>query len=124
MITFQSKGSFKKTESFLSLMSKEQIFTSLDKYGREGVAALANATPTDSGITAESWTYEVIQKHGRHSLIFHNSHMVDGRPIAILIQYGHATGTGGYVEGRDYINPVILPLFQKIADDVWKVVTK
>lgn len=124
MISFTSKGTFSKTTAFLTLMKREQIFSSLDEYGRRGVDALANATPVDSRLTADSWTYEIISKRGRHSIIFHNSHMIDGRPIAILIQYGHATGTGGYVEGRDYINPVIHPLFQQIADDVWKVVTK
>lgn len=124
MITISSKGSFEKTETSLKRMKRSEIFASLEGYAREGVAALANATPTDSGLTAESWTYEIVQKLGRHAIIFHNSHMVDGRPVAILIQYGHATGTGGYVQGRDYINPVIMPLFDKIAAEVWKVVTK
>lgn len=124
IISITSKGSFKNTDAFLERMKSEQIFAALERYGREGVNALANATPVDSGITAESWSYEVIKQHGRHSLIFHNSHMVDGRPIAILLQYGHGTGTGGYVQGRDYINPVIRPLFDRIADEVWKAVTK
>lgn len=124
MISFQSKGSFKKTEDFLERMSKQEIFSTLDRYAREGVQALANATPTDSGETANSWSYEITKQKGRYAITFYNSHVVAGRPIAILIQYGHATGTGGYVEGRDYINPVILPLFDKIANDVWKAVTK
>lgn len=124
MIEFQSKGSFQKTDEWFSRMSKADIFDVLDGYAVQGMHALANATPTDSGVTAESWTYEVVKKRGRYAIIFHNTHMVSGRPIAILIQYGHGTGTGGYVEGRDYINPVILPLFNKIANDVWKAVTK
>lgn len=122
-LVFTSKGSFKKTEDFLERMSKESIFIVLDKYGQEGVRALAQATPTRSGLTAESWTYEIVQKHGRHAIIFHNTNLQDGVPVAILIQYGHATGTGGYVEGYDYINPIIRPLFDRIANDVWKAVT-
>ena len=124
IISIKSKGSFKKTEAFLALMKSEEIFAALDRYGREGVNALSNATPVDSGITAESWSYEVVRQRGRHALIFHNTHMVDGRPIAILLQYGHGTGTGGYVQGRDYINPVIRPLFDRIANEVWRAVTK
>lgn len=124
MISLSSKGSFEKTDAFMQRMKRSEIFTSLEGYGREGVAALANATPKDSGLTASSWTYEIVQKLGRHALIFHNTNMISGRPVAILIQYGHATGTGGYVQGRDFINPVIMPLFDRIANDVWKAVTK
>lgn len=123
-MSYKASGSFDNVEAFLNRMSKEQMFASLNAYGQEGVAALARATPVDSGLTAESWTYEVVNKLGQHELIFHNTHMVSGVNVAILIQYGHGTGTGGYVVGRDYINPVILPLFEKIANDVWKAVTK
>lgn len=123
-ITFTGTGSFKNTEDFLKAAVSSQLFSRLESYGREGVAALSRATPVDSGLTASSWSYEVVNKRGRHSIIFHNSHNPSGRPVAILIQYGHGTGTGGYVQGRDYINPVILPLFDRIADDVWKAVTK
>ena len=123
MITFTSKGSFRNTERFLSRMSKGDIFAALGRYGQSGVDALANATPRDSGLTAELWTYEVRKKSGLYQILWKNSHVEDGRPIAILLQYGHATGTGGYVQGRDYINPAIRPIFDQIANDVWKVVT-
>lgn len=123
MITFTSKGSFRNTENFLNRMSKGNIFASLGSYGQKGVDALANATPHDSGLTAESWTYEVRKKRGLYQILWKNTHVEDGRPIAILLQYGHATRTGGYVQGRDYINPAIQPIFDQIANDVWKVVT-
>ena len=124
MITFEDKGSFKGLEEFLKRNSKGEVFAKLEQYAQEGVAALAAATPTDSGLTAASWTYEVQRKVGRYSIIFKNTHVVSGVNVAILIQYGHGTGTGGYVEGYDYINPIIIPLFQRIADDVWKEVTR
>jgi hypothetical protein len=123
MIEIKSKGSFKKTDSFLRRMAKADIFSSLESYGQRGVDALSNATPRDSGLTAESWTFEVTHKRGLYSIVWHNTHVVEGRPIAILLQYGHGTGTGGYVQGRDYINPAIKPIFDQIAADVWKVVT-
>lgn len=123
-MSFKATGSFKNVESFLERMAKEQMFSNLESYAREGVAALARATPVDSGLTADSWTYEIVNKRGQHQIIFHNTNVVSGVPVAVLIQYGHGTGTGGYVDGRDYINPVILPLFEKIANDVWKAVTK
>src|SRR5215471_19265264 len=119
MITFKAKGSFANTEAFLRSLQKEEAFKVLERYAQEGVAALANATPRDSGETANSWTYEIVNKRGDHRIIFHNSHVEDGRPIGILIQYGHGTRNGGYVQGRDYINPVIQPLFERIARDVW-----
>jgi hypothetical protein len=123
MITISSKGEFKKTDEFLKKMSKGDIFDSLNRYGQEGVTALSRATPVDSGITAHSWTYEVLKKGGTYSIIWNNTHVVDGRPIAILLQYGHATGNGGYVSGRDYINPALRPIFDRIARDVWREVT-
>lgn len=123
MITFESSGSFKNTEAFLKRMSKGDIFQTLDAYGRQGVAALASATPSDSGVSADSWAYQVERKSGVYTITWTNSHMVAGVPIVILIQYGHGTGTGGYVQGRDFINPAIQPLFDKIANDVWKAVT-
>lgn len=103
-------------------MKKGEIFESLSKYGSEGVISLQDATPIDTGITSSSWGYKVVQERGKHSIIFYNTYMIGNAPMAILIQYGHGTGTGGYVEGRDYINPVIIPLFDEIADDVWKAV--
>jgi hypothetical protein len=123
MIEIKSKGSFQTTEKFLKRMDKGDIFASLASYGERGVNALSNATPTRTGQTAGSWTYTVEKKRGLYSIVWHNTHVVDGRPIAILLQYGHATGTGGYVQGRDYINPAIQPIFDQIAADVWKVVT-
>lgn len=124
MITFESKGSFRNTENFLNRMKDGQIFSALNKYGQEGVNALRDATPIDTSETANSWYYEVIRKSGQYSIVFRNRHIEDGVPIAVIIQYGHGTRTGGYVQGRDYINPVIRPLFDRIADDIWKAVTK
>lgn len=120
MIRVESKGSFAKTEKFLYAMQKAEAFRILNKYGKEGVNALAAATPVDTGLTADSWEYEVVYKNGRYSIIWSNTNVETGIPVAILIQYGHATGTGGWVEGMDYINPSIKPLFDKIADNVWE----
>ena len=123
MITFSSRGDFKNLEKFLSRMSKGEIFRVLDGFGRQGVDALASSTPVDSGVTAQSWIYEVTKSANTYSISWKNSHIVDGRPIVILLQYGHGTGTGGYVQGRDFINPAIKPIFDKIAESVWKAVT-
>jgi hypothetical protein len=122
MIEVTSSGNFKKTEKFLYTMAKGDVFYILDSYGQQGLFALEIATPVDSGLTANSWTYEVVKKNGKYQIIWHNSNVVSGIPVAILIQYGHATGTGGWVEGYDYINPSIKPLFDKIANDVWEMV--
>lgn len=124
MITFRHKGDFSKTSWFLEKAKNSIHLGVLDKYGREGVAALASATPVDSGLTAASWYYEIEYTKGSASISFHNSNIQNGVPIAIILQYGHGTGTGGWVEGRDYINPVIRPLFDKIADEAWREVTK
>ena len=123
MITVESKGDFKNTDAFLKKMTNHDLFIALHYYGAEGVRALANATPIDTGETAASWTYEVKRDSRSISLIWSNTNVVNGRPIAILIQYGHGTGTGGYVEGRDYINPVMRPIFDRLASDLWKEVT-
>lgn len=123
MIEISSSGSTDKTEKFLTTLTRGDIFATLDKYGQEGVNALATATPVDTGLTAESWTYEVIRDRSGWSIVWRNTNVAAGRPVAILLQYGHGTGTGGYVAGRDYINPVIRPLFDRIANDIWKVVT-
>ena len=120
MIRVESKGSFAKTEKFLYAMQKAEAIKILNKYGQEGVNALASATPVDSGLTADSWEYETIYKNGRYSIVWSNTNVESGIPVAILIQYGHATGTGGWVEGTDYINPSIRPLFDKIAENVWE----
>ena len=124
MITFKHKGNFSKTSRFLDKVRNTARLMNLDKYGREGVAALASATPKDSGLTANSWYYEIIRKDGVVQISYNNSNIQNGVPIAIIIQYGHGTGTGGWVEGRDYINPAIQPIFDKIANDAWREVTK
>ena len=124
MISFRQKGDFSKLTRFLERAKEAVHLGDLDKYGREGVAALASATPVDSGKTATSWYYEIENKKGQVSIRFNNSNIQNGVPIAIIIQYGHATGTGGWVEGQDYINPSIRPIFDDIANKVWREVTK
>lgn len=124
MISFRQKGDFSKLTRFLERVKETVKFGDLDRYGREGVNALKSATPIDSGLTAESWYYKINRGNGSVSISFHNSNIQDGVPIAIILQYGHGTGTGGWVEGRDYINPSIRPLFDKIANDAWREVTK
>ena len=121
-IELESRGSFQKTEKFLRAMSKKDIYANLERYGAEGAAALAANTPTDSGITAQAWTYKVFRKGTLWSVVWYNHHVVSGVPVVILLQYGHGTRTGGFVQGRDFINPVIRPLFERISEDVWKAV--
>lgn len=123
MIIFESSGSFNKTESFLTKMSRGDVFQALEAYAQEGVRALSAATPIDSGATAASWAYQVQRSKGSYSITWTNGNVVNGAPIAIMLQYGHGTGTGGYVQGRDYINPAMKPVFDRIADKVWKAVT-
>ena len=124
MITFKQKGDFSKLTRFLEQAKEAVHLGNLDKYGQAGVDALAAATPVDSGKTASSWYYRITHKNGSTTISFHNSNIQNGVPIAILLQYGHGTRNGGYVQGRDYINPAIQPIFRKIADDAWKEVTK
>ena len=124
MISFRQKGDFSKLNRYLERVKEVARLSGLDKYGREGVAALSSATPVDSGETANSWSYEISHSNGSASITFNNSHINKGVPIAIILQYGHGTGTGGWVEGRDYINPAIQPIFDKIVDAAWKEVTK
>ena len=119
MIVLTQRGNFNNTERFLAGAKKLDIKRILESYGREGVRALASATPVDSGLTADSWGFRVTISKGSFSIVWTNSNVVKGVPIAIILQYGHGTGTGGYVQGRDYINPAIQPIFQKIADSVW-----
>lgn len=123
IISIKSSGSFTNTERFLKAMSKGDIFNALEQYGRRGVDALRSATPFESGLTAELWSYKVEKTGSAYSITWSNTHSVSGVNIAVILQYGHGTGTGGYVAGRDYINPAIRPIFDKIADDVWKEVT-
>jgi len=124
MIRFRQKGDFSKVTRFLERAKEAIRLGTLDKYGREGVAALSSATPVDSGLTASSWYYEIENRSGSARITFYNSNIQNGVPIAIILQYGHGTRNGGWVQGRDYINPAIRPIFEKIADEAWKEVTK
>jgi hypothetical protein len=123
MITFKHKGNFKYTEKFFNKTVTSKYLNMLDQYGREGVAALSASTPIDSGETAKSWNYEIKRFRGGAKISWSNSHVIDGVPIAILIQYGHGTKNGGYVQGRDFINPTLRPIFDRIAEEAWKGVT-
>ena len=123
MISFRQKGDFSKLTSFLERAKESVKIGDLDKYGREGVAALSSATPIDSGKTANSWSYEIINKNGSVTISFNNSNIQNGVPIAIILQYGHGTKNGGWVKGRDYINPAIQPVFDEIVDEAWREVT-
>lgn len=124
MISFRQKGDFSELTRFLEKAKETVKVGELDRYGKEGVAALSSATPIDSGLTASSWYYKIDRKPGSVSISFHNSNVVDGVPIAIILQYGHGTRNGGWVQGRDYINPAIQPIFDKIANNAWKEVRK
>lgn len=124
MITFRQKGDFSKLSRFLERAKEAVKLGKLDKYGQAGVAALSSATPVDSGLTASSWYYTIERQNGKVTINFNNSNINKGVPIAIILQYGHGTGTGGWVEGIDYINPAVRPIFKQIADEAWKEVTK
>lgn len=124
MISFRHKGDFSKLTSFLERAKGVVKLSDLDKYGREGVAALASATPVETGLTAKSWSYKIEHKNGSTSIMFLNSNIQNGIPIAVILQYGHGTNNGGWVQGRDYINPAIQPIFDKIAENAWREVTK
>ena len=125
MIRLRAKGSYDKTEKFLKKCKDiNKLKAIMEKYGREGISALSADTPIDSGITSSSWTYEVVQEGDSISLVFNNSETTKtGIPIIILLQYGHGNGRGGYVQGRDIVNPAIQPIFDKLADEAWKEVT-
>ena len=123
MIVFTQKGDFKKTEKFLNKASKAEYFRKLEKYAREGVKALSAVTPVDTGKTAASWSYEIRQAKGTVSIYWTNSNVNKGVPIAIILQYGHGTNNGGYVQGIDYINPALRPVFERLAEETWKEVT-
>ena len=124
MISFRHKGDFSKADRYLEKLKESVKLGVLDKYGRAGVAALSSATPVDTGLTANSWFYEIEHSSGSDKIVFNNSNIQNGVPIAIILQYGHGTGTGGWVEGRDYINPAIQPIFDEIANKAWREVTK
>ena len=123
MIVVHQRGDFKKLSRFLERAKEVVHLGILDKYGKLGVEALERATPKDTGLTASSWSYEIENKPGKSaSITFYNSNIQNGIPIAIILQYGHGTKNGGWVEGRDYINPAIQPIFDEIADSAWEEV--
>ena len=124
MITVESKGNFDNTEKLLKRIKSRDYLKVLDKFGQRGVTALSGATPTRSGKTASSWDYEVLVSGGGVTIQWTNSNINNGVSIAIILQYGHGTRNGGYVVGRDYINPAMRPLFDKMADEAWKAVIK
>lgn len=123
-ISFSSKGDFKKTEDFLKKAKQNAFYSHLDEYAKLGVQALSEATPIDTGVTANSWTYEISITKNSATITWINTNSNKGENIAILIQYGHGTGTGGYVHGKDYINPAMQPVFDQIAENIWKEVTE
>ena len=123
MIKVTHKGNFSKTERFFNRVLKREYLNVLEKYGEMGVAALRSATPVDSGATADAWSFEIERGKNATTIGFTNSNVNDGVNIAIILRYGHGTGTGGFVQGRDYISPAIQPVFDKIADELWKEVT-
>lgn len=124
MISFRQKGDFSKLSTFLEKVKGAVKLSDLDKYGREGVNALSSMTPIDSGLTASSWYYKILRTNEGVRIQFLNSNINQDVPIAIILQYGHSTNNGGWVEGRDYINPAIQPIFNKIAEEAWKEVTR
>lgn len=125
VITVEEKGDFSVVTKYLERLKKEELSRFLGKYGAIGVNALSNATPVDTGLTAESWYYKVVARPPKYySIRWYNSNHRDGIPIAVLIQYGHGTRNGGYVEGRDFIMPAVRPIFDQILAEVWREVTK
>ena len=123
MIKLSQKGDFSKVTSYFERAKEIFKVGDLDKYGRMGVEALRSATPRDTGKTAESWYYEIKNQNGRAVISFHNRNVVDNVSIAVILQYGHGTRNGGWVQGRDYINPAVQPVFDEIADKAWKEAT-
>lgn len=124
MISFKQKGDFSKTEKFLKKSLGRDYRNILEKYAQQGVAALSASTPVRTGLTATSWSYEIIQNEGSISVVWNNSNIQKGINIALILQYGHGTRNGGYVSGRDYINPALRPIFDKMADAAWREVVK
>jgi hypothetical protein len=123
MISRSSDGNFDKTLNFLVFMKSGDLFKQLDHYGRVGVDALSSASPVDTGLMSQSWGYQLGHEKGKYSISWFNTDREGGVNIAVIIQYGHGTGTGGYVQGRDYINPAMRPIFDKIVADIWRQVT-
>lgn len=123
-ISWSTSGNFKNTETFLKRILSRNIYNAVGPLAAKGTAALRSATPVDSRLTADSWTHEVKITNGSVVVTWTNTNVVDGVNIAIILQYGHGTGTGGWVAGRDYINPALKPIFDEIADAVWREVTR
>lgn len=124
MVRIKVKGDFKNTENLLKrITNRKKNLEILNRYAQKGVEALAAATPVNTGKTAASWGYDINYYVGKIKIVWTNSNVNDGVPIAVILQYGHATGSGGYVEGLDYINPAMRPIFQEIADELWREVT-
>lgn len=124
MIKFEQKGDFSKLTRYLERAKETVKLGDLDRYGRAGVNALSSATPVRTGLTASSWYYTIENSNGIASISFHNSNIQNGVPIAIILQYGHGTRNGGWVQGRDYINPAIQPIFDSIVEKAWREVTR
>lgn len=124
MIRFEQKGDFEKTRKFLKEAGKRDLDNILNKYGKMGVENLSAYTPRDTGLTASSWTYTIEKTKNKVSITWRNTNVVDGVPIAIILQYGHATRNGGYIEGVDYINPALEPVFKELKDRIWREVSK
>lgn len=122
MVKFKHRGSFNNVEKFLNRMTDRNYLNVLSSYGDAGVKALSAATPVDSGLTAQSWTYEIERTKDKTTISWLNTNVNDNVVIAVILQYGHGTGTGGYVQGRDYINPAMRPVFDKIAEQAWREV--
>lgn len=122
MISILVRKNGNRTRDFLYSIRNKELFRDFDRYGRMGVDALSSSTPVDSGLTAQSWKYRVIRNHRWPGIEWYNTNIVNGTPVAILIQYGHGTRGGTYIQGRDFINPAMRPLFEQIADDIWKKV--
>ena len=124
MIRFKVSGDYSKANKYMTRVQQAVKNVDLTKYAERGVAALVSATPVETGKTANSWYYTIEKKKDSATINFNNSNIQNGVPIAIILQYGHGTGTGGWVQGRDYINPAIQPVFDEIANSAWKEVTK
>lgn len=124
MIVFKQTGDFKNTKKFLEKVTSRRYLAILDKYGRQGVTALSNATPVDTGKTAASWSYEVTTDKGGVAVVWKNDNIYRGVSIALILQTGHATRSGAFIEGRDYINPAIRPIFDSMARELWREVTE
>lgn len=124
MITFRQRGDFQKTEKLLKKSFGRNYLAILEKYAQQGVVALSSATPIKTGLTAASWNYRIIQNESTFSIVWENSNVKNGVNIALILQYGHGTRNGGYVRGRDYINPALQPIFDSMADAAWKEVTR